>query len=58
LKGGDKLKALFVRDFPDEIHHAMKIQAAIERVSLRTLIIRYCKEGLERDKKPKPKKGR
>jgi len=51
------LKALFVRDFPDDVHHKMKIQAAIERVSLRELIIRYCQEGLEREKKTKKKGG-
>jgi hypothetical protein len=51
------LKALFVRDFPDELHHGMKIRAAIDKVSLRALIIRYCQEGLERDKKRKKKKG-
>ena len=51
------MKALFVRDFPDDVHHKMKIQAAIERVSLRELIIRYCQEGLERDKKAKKKGG-
>jgi len=50
------MKALFVRDFPDDVHHRMKIQAAIERVSLRELIIRYCQEGLEQEKKGQRKK--
>ncbi len=50
------MEALFVRDFPEELRHKMKVQAAIDRVTLRELIIRYCQEGLKRDKKTKSKK--
>ncbi len=51
-------KSLHIRDFPDELHHQLKIKAAIEKTSIRGLVISYCEEGLQKDKKTtKTKKG-
>ncbi len=45
--------ALFIKDFPKDLHRELKIQAATLETSLKDLIIRYCQEGLDRDKKKK-----
>jgi plasmid stability protein len=45
-----------IRDFPDDLHRSIKIRAAEEGTSIKALLVRYCQEGLERDKKEK--KGR
>ncbi len=42
---------LNIREFPEELHHELKIRAAIDKLSMKELIIRYCQEGLARDKK-------
>ena len=34
----------------------MRVKAAYEDISMRELIIRYCQEGLERDKKEEKKR--
>ncbi len=39
---------LNVKDFPDELHRKAKIQAAIESISLKELIIRSLTEYLEK----------
>ena len=49
---------LYVRNFPDELQYALKVKAAVEKTSLRALVIRYCEEGLEREKQQTSKKGR
>ena len=40
-----------IREFPDDLHRALKIKAAEDMTSLKELLIRYAREGLERDKK-------
>ena len=46
-----------LRDFPDDLQKALKIRAIEEGTTLRELVIRYCEEGLKKNKKSK-KKGR
>ncbi len=45
--------ALNLRDFPEELHMALKIRAAEERTNVKALVIRYCEEGLAKGKKGK-----
>ena len=42
-----------MRDFPPDLHRALKIRAAETGTTVKALVIRYCEEGLERDKKKK-----
>jgi plasmid stability protein len=37
-----------IRDFPEELHHKAKIQAAVEKTTLKELMIRALAEYLER----------
>jgi hypothetical protein len=46
-------KALNIRVFPEDLRRELKAHAALQRISLRDIVIRYCQEGLERDKKTK-----
>jgi plasmid stability protein len=46
-----------MRDFPDELHRALKIRAAETGTTIKALMIKYCQEGLEKDKKSKKKGG-
>ena len=39
-----------LRDFPEELHHKAKIQAAVEKTTLKDLIIKALTEYLERKK--------
>ncbi len=45
-----------MRDFPVDLHRALKIRAAEEGTNVKALVIRYCEEGLKK-KKPKKKGG-
>ena len=45
-----------LRDLPEGFHRRLKIRAAELGVSIKALVIRYCEEGLKRDKPEK--KGR
>ena len=49
--------ALFIKEFPRDLHRELKIQAATLETPLKDLIIRYCQEGLEKEKKAKKKGG-
>ena len=49
--------SLLIKDFPKDLHRELKIQAATLETSIKALVIRYCQEGLERDKKGKKKGG-
>jgi hypothetical protein len=51
------MPAVLIKDFPKDLHQEMKLQAVLQETTLKDLILRYCQEGLERDKKRK-KKGR
>jgi hypothetical protein len=42
-----------LRDIPDDLRKALKIRAIERGVTLRALVIRYCQEGLARDRKKK-----
>ena len=37
-----------IRDFPEELHHKDKIQAAVEKITFKDLIIKALAEYLER----------
>ena len=43
--------AINLRDFPRDLHRALKIRAAETGTTVKALMIRYCQEGLERGKK-------
>ncbi len=45
-----------MRDFPDDLHRALKIRAAETGTTIKALLIRFSQEGLEKDKKKKVKK--
>jgi hypothetical protein len=49
--------SLLIKDFPRDLHRELKIQAAVLETSIKALVIRYCQEGLEEDKKSKKKGG-
>lgn len=40
-----------IRDFPEDLHHKAKIQAAVERITLKDLIIKALVEYLSKKKK-------
>ena len=50
-------KVFYIRDIPEALHRELKSQAALQGIPLRALVIRYCQEGLERDKKAQEKGG-
>jgi hypothetical protein len=37
-----------IRDFPEELHHKAKIQAAVEKITLKELMIKSLTEYLKR----------
>ena len=37
-----------IRDFPEELHHKAKIQAAVEKITLKELMIKALAEYLEK----------
>ncbi|NIS70545.1 MAG: 3-hydroxyacyl-CoA dehydrogenase [Proteobacteria bacterium] len=43
--------AVNLRDFPEELHHEAKVQAAVERMTLKELIIKALTEYLEKIRK-------
>ena len=48
-----------MRDFPQDLHRALRIRAAEEGTSIKAVIIRYCEEGLKREgKQIKKKRGK
>ena len=42
---------LFIKTFPDDLHREMKIQAAVEGISIKELVIRAVREYLKKRKK-------
>jgi len=56
-EGGEEVATINLRDIPDELHRALRIRAAELGTNVKALVIRYCQEGLERDKKTKKKRG-
>ena len=45
---GVRNKAVNIRDFPEALHHKAKIQAAVERITLKELMIKALTEYPER----------
>jgi predicted HicB family RNase H-like nuclease len=43
--------SLNLRDFPEELHYKAKIQAAVERITLKDLIIKAVTEYLEKNER-------
>lgn len=37
---------IYLKDFPDDLHHRMKVQAALEKTTMKNLIIRLMEEYL------------
>lgn len=56
------MSVIHLKDFPDELHRALKIKGAETGTTIKALMIKYCEEGLTRDwgkeKKPKKKTNR
>jgi predicted HicB family RNase H-like nuclease len=46
-----------LRDFPDDLHQAAKIKAAMEKTTLREIIIRALTEYVKKPKGRSRKKG-
>ena len=46
-----------LRDFPDDLHRSLKIRAAETGTTVKALMIKFCQEGLEREKKTRKKGG-
>jgi hypothetical protein len=46
--GGEKMPAILIKDFPKDLHHKAKIQAALEEISLKDLITKSVTEYLKR----------
>lgn len=42
------MATVYLRDFPEELHHKAKVQAAIEKISLKELIVRALTEYIEK----------
>jgi predicted HicB family RNase H-like nuclease len=40
-----------IKDFPQDLHREMKIQAAVEGISIKELVIRAVKDYLKKRKK-------
>ena len=45
------MATIYLRDFPEDLRHRAKIQAAIEKTSLKDLIAKALLEYLERQQK-------
>jgi hypothetical protein len=50
LEGGDSMAAVYLRDFPDDLHRKAKSEAALEGLSLKVLYIEVVKEYLQKRK--------
>ena len=45
------MATIFIRDFPEDLHYAAKMQAVIERTTLKALIEKALREYLKTAKK-------
>jgi predicted HicB family RNase H-like nuclease len=43
-------KQLFIKKFPEDLHRALKVEAAMQGVTIQELVTRYIEEGLKRNK--------
>jgi len=49
---------LNLRDVPDDLHRSLRIRAAEKGTNVKALVIRYCIEGLKRDRQIVRKGGK
>lgn len=42
---------VLIKNFPDDLHREMKIQAAVEGISMKELVIRAVRDYLKKQKK-------
>jgi predicted HicB family RNase H-like nuclease len=42
---------VLIKDFPNDLHREMKIQASVERISMKELVIRAVRDYLKKKKK-------
>ena len=56
MKGG-KMTTVYLRDFPEDLHHKAKVEAAIERITLKDLIAKALREYLRRAGVPEMETG-
>ncbi len=46
------MATILIKNFPDDLHHRGKIQAAVEQISLKDLFIKALTEYLKREGSP------
>jgi len=51
IKRREMMKSLIIKDFPDDVHREMKIQAAVEGITMKELVIQAVKDYLKKRKK-------
>lgn len=51
------MATLNLREVPDDLHRSLKIRAAEKGTNVKALVIRYCIEGLKRDRQIARKGG-
>jgi predicted HicB family RNase H-like nuclease len=49
--GGDSMKTVYLRDFPEDLHRKAKSEAALEGISLKALFIKAVEEYLKKKKR-------
>jgi hypothetical protein len=49
--GGDSMKTVYLRDFPEDLHRKAKSEAALEGISLKALFIKAVEEYLQKKKR-------
>lgn len=42
------MATIYLRDFPEDLHHKCKIQAAVEKITLKELVIKALTDYLKR----------
>ena len=47
-----------LRDIPDDLHRSLRIRAAEKGTNVKALVLRYCIEGLKRDRQIARKGGK
>jgi len=45
------MKRVIIKGFPEDLHREMKIQAAVEDISIKDLVIQAAKDYLKKHKK-------
>ena len=51
IEWGEMMKRLIIKGFPEDLHREMKIQAAVESISMKELVIQAVKDYLKKQKK-------